>query len=194
MKSKFLSAGTGLSALAVVSLTVPAAAIAGPHEAAVRACAGANAHQPATLVVAIDDGRGGSLVWLADANANLSLCSAGSDGEIYAYSVLTGDLLQGAGAALVPPIKPLVEGSGVTLPLADPVEVVQRVCRAALPGADGEVIASGPDGLAGEWVRGYYVFLETAAGALFLCDATVDAKVWALAEIGDPLTMGEAVG
>jgi hypothetical protein len=29
------------------------------------------AHQPASLVTAIDDGRGGSLVWLTDAKANL---------------------------------------------------------------------------------------------------------------------------
>ena len=41
-------------------------------------------------MVAIDDGRGGSLVWLTDA-----------EGHIFAYSERTGDLLEGAGANLV---------------------------------------------------------------------------------------------
>ena len=71
------------------------------------ACTTANASQPVDFVAAVDDGRGGSLVWLTDADANLWLCNADADGQIFAYSKMTGDLLVGAGANLVG-IEPVV--------------------------------------------------------------------------------------
>jgi hypothetical protein len=102
MNLKHLPLGAGLAALALAaSMTVPAGAADEPHASAIKACSSASAHGPAAVVTAIDDGRGGSLVWLTDANANLWLCSADTDGHIYAYPMITGDLLNGAGANLV---------------------------------------------------------------------------------------------
>ncbi len=102
MNLKHLPSGAGLAALALAaSMTVPAGAADEPHASAIKACSSASAHGPAAVVTAIDDGRGGSLVWLTDANANLWLCSADTDGHIYAYPMITGDLLNGAGADLV---------------------------------------------------------------------------------------------
>ena len=46
--------------------------------------------------------------------------------------------------------------------------------------------------LTGDWIPGYFVFIETGAGT-YLCDATADAQVWGFAEIGDPLTFGHSV-
>jgi len=194
MNLKHLQIGAGLGALALaVSITVPAAAEAEPHAAAVKACTSANAHQPAAFIAAIEDGRGGSLVWLTDAHANLWLCSADTEGHVYANTVMAGDLLQGAGANLVD-IDPVTDDGEVPPPELNPINVAERACRAYLSGGPGTVIGSGKDGLEGDWVPGYYVFIETSEGNIYLCDATADAQVWAFAEIGDTLSFGDPVG
>jgi hypothetical protein len=100
MKSRHLSLGAGL----VVPALLAFAGMGTGAEAdtpAVTACTTANGHQPAKLVAAIDDGLGGSLVWLTDADANLWVCSADAAGKIYAYVMMSGDLLKGAGSWLV---------------------------------------------------------------------------------------------
>src|ERR1700693_2823259 len=85
MNLKHLPLGAGLAALALAaSVPAPAAATDEPHSSAIKAYSSASAHGPAAVVTAIDDGRGGSLVWLTDANANLWLCSAATDGHLYA--------------------------------------------------------------------------------------------------------------
>ena len=192
MNLKHLPLGAGLAALALAaSMTVPAVAADEPHASAIKACSSANAHGPAAVVTAIDDGRGGSLVWLTDANANLWLCSADTDGHIYAYPMITGDLLNGAGANLVN-IDQATDDGTVPTPEHDPLDVAERACQASLSEGPGKVVGSGKDGLTGDWIPGYFVFIETGAGT-YLCDATADAQVWAFAEIGDPLTFGHSV-
>ena len=59
--------------------------------------------QPVSVVNAVDDGSGigFSLVWLNDKDGNLWMCDADADGNVYAYSLLTGDLLEGAGGELI---------------------------------------------------------------------------------------------
>jgi hypothetical protein len=194
MNFKHLPIGAGLGALALAaSIAVPAGAAADPHAAAVKACTSANAHQPAAFIAAIEDGRGGSLVWLTDAHANLWLCSADAEGHVYANTVMTGDLLQGAGANLVD-IDQATDDGEVPAPELNPINVAERACQAYLSGGPGTVIGSGKDGLEGDWVPGYYVFIETSEGNIYLCDATADAQVWAFAEIGDTLSFGDPVG
>jgi hypothetical protein len=95
-----LSLSAGLCALGLAAS--PAVAEA-PHAAAVDACSG-HKGATATPVTAIDNGRGDSLVWLTDSDANLWLCSADASGNVYAYSMIFDDLLAGAGASLVEPI------------------------------------------------------------------------------------------
>ena len=186
MTFNHLSFGGGLAALALaVGLTVPAAAETDPHAAAVKACTTASAAQTAAFVAAVDDGRGGSLVWLTDADAVLWLCNTDAEGHIFAYSKTTGDLLEGAGANLVD-IDVTNDGE-MELPEHNPLTVAERACQAYFSDGPGKVVGAGPDGLEGDWVPGYFVFLETGKG-LFLCDATGDAQVWAFAEIGDPLS------
>ncbi len=194
MRIAQLSLCAGLGAIAAAGLlSVPAKAGGDPHEAAAQACAAANANQPAAIITAVDDGRGGSLVWLTDADAGLWLCSADPDGKVYAYSLMAGDILQGAGAGLLD-FKPVVAEGGLPLPDPNPIEVAVKACQLKFDGVPVKVIARGLDGLRGNWVPGYFVFIETGEGELYLCDATADAQVWAFAEIGDPLDLATSIG
>jgi hypothetical protein len=192
MKFIYFSLGAILAAMCGAGLGGAASASTDPHAAAVNACTIANAAQPVEFVAAVDDGRGGSLVWLTDANANLWLCNADAEGQIFAYNKMIGDLLEGAGANLVG-LMPAVNETGVAVPSKNPLTIAEKACQAYLSDGPGKVVGSGPDGLDGDWVPGYYVFIDTGAG-LVLCDATADAQVWTFAEIGDPLSLGNPVG
>lgn len=186
MKFAYFSLGAILAALVFgASVSGSASAATDLHASAVHACTTANSSQPVEFVAAVDDGRGGSLVWLTDADANLWLCNADVEGHIFAYSKMIGDLLQGAGANLVD-IEPAVNEGEVTVPEKNPLAIAESACQAYLSDGPGKVVGSGLDGLDGDWVPGYFVFIDTGNG-LVLCDATADAQVWAFAEIGDPL-------
>jgi hypothetical protein len=103
---------------------------------------------------------------------------------------MTGDLLKGAGAYLINSDED-GEGDGEA-PEKTPIAIAELACQAYLDD-EGKVVGSGSDGLDGEWVPGFFVFIEADNG-LFLCDATGDAQVWAFAEIGDPVTTMNPVG
>jgi hypothetical protein len=174
MNISILPLVAGLCAV-VASCAVPAARAEGARDAAFEACL-AQAHA-AAAVTAVDDGRGGSLVWLTDQDNNLWLCNADADGRVYAYSMIFDDLLAGAGASLVTPIILDRDGKPVSPP-PDPLATAELACRAYLNA---------------NWLPGYYVFLETEAGETFLCDATANAQVWAFARIGEPLDLANPV-
>jgi hypothetical protein len=187
MHIKTLPLVAGLCTLGLTAGFGPLAGAKGtPHEAAVKACAQARDGAPATPVTAIADGRGGSLVWLTDAETNLWLCSADADGQVYAYDMIFDDLLAGAGAGLVKPI--VIDGDGAPIePVQDPLLVAEQACQAYLDGEGGTVVSKGADGLNANWLPGYFVFIETEAGETYLCNATPNAQVWAFARIGEPL-------
>jgi hypothetical protein len=195
MKLGRLSLSAGLVVPALLTLTgIGAGAEPDAHAAAVKACATANGHQPAKLVTAIDDGRGGSLVWLTDSDANLWVCSADAAGKIYAYIMMSGDLLKGAGSWLVPDESFSDEEFGVARPDPNPLDIAELACRAFFPGGNpGKVIGRGLDGLGENFVPGYFIFFQSEEH-IYLCDATGDAQVWAFAEIGDPLNFDDQVG
>ncbi|MGK2923377.1 MAG: hypothetical protein ACSLE4_11450 [Methyloceanibacter sp.] len=162
------------------------------HGPAAAACRAAGDGEPGEIVTAVDDGRGGSLVWLTDADTNLWLCSADERGSVYAYGLIFEDLLRGAGAAFLPPVS--VDRGGKPVLPADPLGIAQVACRAYLDDMASAVLNSGPDGLEGGWIPGYFVFLETKAGDTFLCNATPNAQVWVFARIGAPLRSSAPVG
>jgi hypothetical protein len=195
MSFRHLSLGAGLVVLALSAFAaIRAGAEADPHAIAVKACTTANGHQPASVVTAIDDGRGGSLVWLTDSEANLWFCSADAAGKIYAYVVMTGDLLQGAGSVLVPDESFSDDEYSVPQPDPNPLDIAELACKAYFRGNDpAKVTGRGRDGLGENFVAGYYVFFESG-GHTYLCDATADAQVWAFAEIGAPLSVTNPVG
>jgi hypothetical protein len=188
------SLGASLGALTLLGFATLGQAGDDTRAVAIDACMGANAHHPARIVTAIDDGRGGSLVWLTDNEANLWVCSADAEGKIYAYVVMSGDLLEGAGAFLVPEESFVDTEYSVPPPDPNPLDIAALACKAYFPGKDPTtVIGRGQDGLGGQFVPGYFVFMQSG-GHTYLCDATGDAEVWAFAEIGDPLSFTDPVG
>ena len=137
------------------------------HKTAVKACTTANGHQPASLVTAIDDGRGGSLVWLTDAEANLWFCSTDAAGKIYAYITMTGDLLQGAGASLLPESRWSMTSSACRRPHPNPLDIAELAYEAYFSGDTGKVIDRALDGLGDKFVPGYYVLSRMMAAPIF---------------------------
>ncbi len=185
MKRNSLIMGTAIAAAASAVLVL-ASAHAEPaatgHEAAIKACSTVNPAQPVSVVNAVDDGSGigFSLVWLNDKDGNLWMCDADTDGNVYVYSILTGDLLEGAGGELIG-LQLTAEGGFE----GEPQTIAEKVCVARL--ADGgKVLASASDGL--EVDPGFIIFVQDNAGAFHLCNATGDAMIWAFEPVGDPLT------
>ena len=195
MHLRLLALGLGLCLPGLAGGPSSAAepAAASSQDGAIVACAAAGDLASAQAVVSVGDGRGGSLVWLTDEAANLWLCNADGEGRVYALSMIFEDLLKGAGAALIAPIYLDRDGKPKP-PLTDPLAVVAGACRAYLGGEGAMVVGSGKDGLNDNWLPGYFVFLESAAGETFFCDATPNAQVWAFARIGTPLGLEPSVG
>jgi len=185
MKRNSLITGAGVAVMAAAGLLL-ASANAAPaqtdHEAAIKACSTVNPSQPVKVVNAVDDGSGigFSLVWLNDKDGNLWLCDADADGNVYVYSILTGDLLAGAGGELIG----LQLASDGTYE-GEPQKIAEKVCAAYLTDG-GKVLASSPDGFESD--PGFAIFVEDTKGGHFLCNATGDAMIWAFEPIGEPLT------
>jgi hypothetical protein len=175
-----------LSAMATAALVFASAsaeeAVTG-HEAAIKACSTVNPSQPVSVLSAVDDGSGigFSLVWLNDKDGNLWMCDADADGNVYVYSLLTGDLLEGAGGELIG--LQLTADGGID---GEPQQIAEKVC-VAHTGEGGKVLAIAPDGL--EVDPGFVIFVQNAAGETYLCNATGDAMIWAFEPVGDPLKL-----
>ena len=190
MTRNSLIMGAGLAVLASTAFVL-ASANAEPvdagHEAAIKACSTVNPAQPVKVVNAVDDGSGigFSLVWLNDKDGNLWMCDADSDGNVYSYTILTKDLLEGGGGELIG-LQLTADGTVE----GEPQQIAEKVCVAYL--TDGaKVLASAPDGLDED--PGFLVFVQDSAGAFHLCNATGDAMIWAFEPIGEPLKFPEQV-
>jgi hypothetical protein len=185
MKSNSLILSAGFAALASLGLILSPVNAEEPavtgHEAAIKACSTVNPKQPVDVLNAVDDGTGigFSLVWMKDADGNLWMCDADSQGNVYTYTILTGDLLAGTGPELIG----LQPASNGTLD-GDPKTIAEKVCVAHLEGG-GKVLVSAPDGLDSD--PGFIVFVQDTAGGFHLCNATGDAMIWAFEPVGDPI-------
>ena len=188
MKRTTLITGAALAVVASAALALVSAhaeTAVTPHETAIKACSTVNPAQPVEVVNAVDDGSGigFSLVWLNDKDGNLWMCDADAEGNVFSYSLVTKDLLEGAGPELIG----LTEAS---FGEADPQETAEKVCVAHL--ADGgNVLASAADGF--ETDPGFVIFVKDKQGGIYLCNATSDAMIWAFEPIGEPLTFPEQV-
>src|SRR5262245_24296841 len=192
MKRMTLISGAALAVVASAALAFATANAATTkpvvtnHETAINACSTVNPSQPVEVVNAVEDGSGigFSLVWLNDKDGNLWMCDADSDGNVYSYTLVTNDLLEGAGPEMIG----LTEADFGEV---DPQETAEKVCVAYLT-QGGEVLASASDGF--EEDPGYLIFIEAKEdGGIYLCNATSDAMIWAFEPIGDPLTFEEQV-
>jgi hypothetical protein len=191
MKRLTLNTGAALAVVASAALAFATAhaetkPVATNHETAIKACSTVNPAQPVEIVNAVEDGSGigFSLVWLNDKDGKLWMCDADSDGNVYSYSLVTQDLLEGAG----PEMLGLTEAD---FGQVDPQETAQKVCVAYLT-QGGKVLATAPDGY--EQDPGFAVFIKANQdGGTYLCNATSDAKIWAFEAIGDPLSLEQQV-
>jgi hypothetical protein len=183
MKRNSLIFGAAFAAFAATALILASASaepVTAGHEGAIKACSTVNPSQPVTVLGVVDDGSGIglSLVWLNDKDGNLWMCDADADGNVYVYTILTGDLLEGAGGEMIG----LTEAS---FGEANAQETAEKVCVAYLTQGGAKVLTSAPDGL--EVDPGFIIFVQDAEGGVFLCNATGDAMVWAFEPVGDPL-------
>jgi hypothetical protein len=188
MRRNSIMLGAAVSVLAVAALALdPANAETEvtTHDAAIKACSTVNPLQPVKVLGAVDDGSGigFSLVWLHDKQGNLWMCDADAKDAVYAYTLVSNDLLDGAGPEMIG-LHLTSDGSSDEQPQA----VAEKVCAAYLDGG-GKVVASRPDGL--DTDPGYIVFVKNTGGKLYLCNATGDAMVWAFDPIGDPLSFDD---
>ena len=191
MKRLTLNTGAAFAVVASAALAFATAhaetkPVATNHETAIKACSTVNPAQPVEIVNAVEDGSGigFSLVWLNDKDGKLWMCDADSDGNVYSYSLVTQDLLEGAG----PEMLGLTEAD---FGQVDPQETAQKVCVAYLT-QGGKVLATAPDGY--EQDPGFAVFIKANQdGGTYLCNATSDAKIWAFEAIGDPLSLEQQV-
>jgi hypothetical protein len=191
MQRMTLISGAALAVVALAALAFATAhaetkPVVTTHETAIKACSTVNPLQPVDVVNAVDDGSGVgfSLVWLNDKEGNLWMCDADSDGNVYSYSLVTQDLLDGSGPELIG----FTEASFAD---ADPQETAEKICAAYLTDG-GKVLASASDGF--EQDPGFVIFVEANNdGGLYLCNATSDAMIWAFEPIGDPLSFGQQV-
>jgi hypothetical protein len=172
-----------MASAALVLTSANAEQVTTGHDAAIKACSMVNPSQPVSVLSAVDDGSGigFSLVWLNDKDGNLWMCDADADGNVYIYSLLTGDLLAGAGGELIG--LQLTADGGID---GEPQQIAEKVC-VAHTGESGKLLAIAPDGL--EVDPGFIVFVQNAEGATYLCNATGDAMIWAFEPVGDPLKL-----
>ena len=186
MKRNSLIMGAAFAAMASAALVLTSAyaeEVTTGHEEAIKACSTVNPSQPVSVVNAVDDGSGigFSLVWLNDKDGNLWMCDADADGNVYAYSLLTSDLLEGAGGELIG--LQLTADGGLD---GEPQQIAEKVC-VAHAGEGGKALAIAPDGF--EIDPGFVIFVQNAEGVIYLCNATGDAMIWAFEPVGDPLTL-----
>ena len=132
MKRLTLITGAALAVVASAALAFATAhaetkPVVTNHETAIKACSTVNPTQPVEIVNAVEDGSGigFSLVWLNDKDGNLWMCDADSDGNVYSYSLVTQDLLDGAGPELIG----LTEADFGEV---NPQETAEKVCVAYL--------------------------------------------------------------
>jgi hypothetical protein len=154
---------------------------------AVAACQTFNTAGPVELVGAVEDGLGDFVVWSKDANGDLWLCNANSEGAVFVNTKIVGDLISGDGAALIG--FQAASNSGRNLiPQANPADVATALC-AAVGGyiEDMQVVATVEDGLGD-----YLVWLKNADEALWMCNASADAKLYDFEPVDLPLNGVEA--
>ncbi|HYJ58484.1 MAG TPA: hypothetical protein VEW64_03905 [Methyloceanibacter sp.] len=184
MKRNSLIFGAGFAIMASAGLAMASETVAPvntSHDVAIKACSTVNPLQPVSVLNAVDDGSGigFSLVWLNDKDGNLWMCDADADGNVYSYSIVTKDLLSGTGPEVIG-LQQTANGGYE----GEPQQIAEKVCAAYLTDG-GKVLLSRPDGLEGD--PGFIVFVQDAAGAYHLCNATGDAMIWAFEPIGDPI-------
>jgi hypothetical protein len=162
--------------------SMPAAASEPTTEApawqtAATACFSFNEYGPVEVVQAVEDGLGDWIVWVRDKDNDLWLCNVSSEGNIYANSLIRGDLLAGRGEEAIA-LTQVAHTSRIAA--ADKAE---RVCAAAGRRFEAtDIVATVEDG-----VGDYVVWLKASDGSYWLCNASAKAELYVFERVHAPL-------
>jgi hypothetical protein len=178
--------------LALILTQAPAFAGGKSTEAAeataATACQSLNEYSPVELVGTVEDGMGDWLVWTKDKDGDLWLCNASSDGAVFANTMMEGDLLGGDGAALIN-LQPAGDTGRSRFHRTNPADSAAALCIAVGSFIEEmQVVASVEDGLGD-----YLVWLQNTDGAYWMCNASVDAKLYDFEPVDMPLNDFEPV-
>jgi hypothetical protein len=166
---------------AAALLQAPAAVAEGWGDAgrdtAIAACIDRNGYKPAKLSAAVEDGLSDYIVWVEDKDGDLWLCNANESGEIYANILLQGDLLGGEGAQLITYDQTPASSA------AGPAGRAEELCAAiGVHFGNLEIVATVDDALGD-----YLVWLKTAEGGYWMCNASADQKLYAFEWVEYPV-------
>jgi len=147
------------------------------RDTAIAACIDRNGYKPAKLSAAVEDGLSDYIVWVEDKDGDLWLCNANESGEIYANILLQGDLLGGEGAQLI-------GYDATSTPTAEgPAGRAENLCAAVGKHfGELEIVATVDDALGD-----YLVWLKTAEGGYWMCNASADQKLYAFEWVEYPV-------
>jgi hypothetical protein len=169
------------AATAAALLQAPAAVAEGWGDAgrdtAIAACIDRNGYKPAKLSAAVEDGLSDYIVWVEDKDGDLWLCNANESGEIYANILLQGDLLGGEGAQLI------TYDQTPSSTAAGPAGRAEELCAAIGVHFGNLEIAATVDDALGD----YLVWLKTAEGGYWMCNASADQKLYAFEWVEYPV-------
>lgn len=152
--------------------------------AATSVCLTVNKFAPAQAVKTVEDGLGDFIVWVRDKDADLWLCNASAEGNVYVNKQIRGDLLAGAGerAISIQPVAHTSSGAGAA------TDNATRLCEAAGRHVGARrVVATLDDG-----VGDRIVWLQGGDDSYWLCNASADAKLFVFERVHSPLNAGAA--
>lgn len=186
-----------ISTIAATALSVAAAFAAAPsasaepmtgiteEQAATAVCLSFNAYGPVQAVSTVSDGIGDWIVWVRDKDGDLWLCNASAEGNVYANTLIKGDLARGAGERVLA----LMPVAAQISPEREAIDRAERLCKAAGRKFDATtIVATVEDGLGD-----YVVWMQAGDNSYWLCNASADAQLYAFQRIHSPLNAGSTV-
>ncbi len=178
-----LIAATALLALVGASASTPSAATEPTTEAAARqaaadACLAFNEYRPGQVTQVAGDGLGDWIVWVRDKDNDLWLCNASSEGNVFANSMIRGDLLHGKGEqalALMSVAHTPSRNAGA--------EAAERLCAAGGRKVGATAIVRTVEDGTGD----YIVWLKANDESYWLCNASAKAELYVFQHVGSAL-------
>ena len=153
------------------------------RDAAISVCLSFNEYGPVQAEAAAEDGLGDWIVWVRDKDKDLWMCNASAEGNVYANTLIRGDLLKGAGerAIALLPVAHTASGNAQA-------EKAERLCAAAGRKVDAaRVVMTVDDG-----VGDHIVWLQGSDQSYWLCNASSDAELFVFERVHSPLNAGAA--
>ena len=158
--------------------TPTGAGLAG-EELAAYVCATLNEYQPVDVVSIAPDGMGDYIVWMTDTDGDVWACNASGQGDVYAYDLIIGDLLEGLGREMLIDVGIIQVGSRPTM---SDEEIAVRTCWAVSEDDNSAPIVAVEDG-----VGDYLVWIQETNGDLYMCNANGNGEIFIYTKVDYPI-------